>query len=245
MQKLGKGSKKVIVLVGFLLIFVTICAIVRMIFIQRDPLVIVSDTAFTVLYGERRLHIRQFETQVRLFRPVKQAMVGDGAGDDLVSLAVQAAAKRPYCVLFPYRYAGGAAYYAAERPDIPIAVLGGGAVADAGYGVPANIPFIQTDAETDRLRAAAIEAVFAQSASADAGSSTLFSWIDPRLTPSRVKVVFDDSAWALATQSAVLARQGAGGMLPSRIWVLGDRVGSREERQFLEAAVKIQKNGEK
>ena len=57
----------------------------------------------------------------------------------------------------------------------------------------------------------------------------LFSWIDPALTSRDVKVIFDDSPWALAVQ-AVRAMSGEGAVsgeeapLPARASVLGRRI---------------------
>jgi hypothetical protein len=61
----------------------------------------------------------------------------------------------------------------------------------------------------------------------------LFSWIDPALTSREVKVVFDDSPWALVIQ-AVEAMSGGGtalsgepAALPARVLVLGRRIPDR------------------
>jgi hypothetical protein len=52
----------------------------------------------------------------------------------------------------------------------------------------------------------------------------LFSWVDPALTPREVKLIFDDSPWALAAGAAALAVRGEGGGLPSRMIVLNRRI---------------------
>ncbi|GHU85117.1 hypothetical protein FACS189473_3740 [Spirochaetia bacterium] len=67
----------------------------------------------------------------------------------------------------------------------------------------------------------------------------LFSWIDPALTPARIKLVFDDSPWALAVpavktigrQRAVSDINDSGNIksIPSEIQLLSRRI-SRKER---------------
>jgi hypothetical protein len=60
----------------------------------------------------------------------------------------------------------------------------------------------------------------------------LFSWIDPALTSRAVKVIFDDSPWALAVQ-AVQAMSGEGALsgegepLPALVSVLSRRIPDR------------------
>ena len=44
----------------------------------------------------------------------------------------------------------------------------------------------------------------------------LFSWIDPGMTPRNVKVLFDDSPWARASESLRILNRG-GGKLPSEL----------------------------
>ncbi|GHT97997.1 hypothetical protein FACS1894142_3710 [Spirochaetia bacterium] len=68
----------------------------------------------------------------------------------------------------------------------------------------------------------------------------LCSWIDPALTPRRVKLVFDDSPWAFAVRAAELAPLAEGGVplrLPSEATVLDGRIPDKELRQKLKAAV--------
>jgi hypothetical protein len=67
----------------------------------------------------------------------------------------------------------------------------------------------------------------------------LFSWIDPALTPRRVKLVFDDSPWAFAVRAVKLAPRSEGALrLPSEVRVLGERVPDGELRRKLNAAVR-------
>jgi hypothetical protein len=66
----------------------------------------------------------------------------------------------------------------------------------------------------------------------------LFSWLDPALTPLEVKVVFDDSPWALAVRAVKAAEGGAEeGFLPSRPLVLRGRTG-KDTRRILSGLVR-------
>jgi hypothetical protein len=54
----------------------------------------------------------------------------------------------------------------------------------------------------------------------------LFSWFDPALTPLEVKVIFDDSPWALAVRAVKAAEGGAeAGFFPSRSLIPRGRTG--------------------
>ncbi|MDR1219028.1 MAG: hypothetical protein LBK73_05395 [Treponema sp.] len=300
MAKLRKTPKKTVVagVVAALALF-----IMGAVFYNRQPVLIVSDSRFNAIYGKQRLLAASLMTQARLFRPVKQALIGGDAGADLVSLAAQSAAKAPYCALFPYRYIEGAVYYAKETPHIPVAVLGG-----AGQKAPPDeVIFITTDVDADLYRAGRCAAILAQymaDATAEtkngvivlqrqtlagdqrqiflqgardegfAGTPTyltpanayraseeiaavvmlgnnadfleqngeapviLFSWLDPGATSSWVKMIFDDSLWALAIPAVELARKGESGALPSKPRLLNSHIESRELRRLLKEAAR-------
>ncbi|MDR2193616.1 MAG: hypothetical protein LBP19_04005 [Treponema sp.] len=155
MVKLRKSLKKILMVA--VVIFGFLC--IEAVFYNRQPVLIVSDHMFNLIYGKQRLFIKRLETQAQLFRPVKQVIIGENTGADLVSLAVQAVTKAPYCVIFPYRYNEGAIYYAKEMPGIPVAVLG-----RADQKAPDGVIFITTDVETDLYRAGKCAAILARSA---------------------------------------------------------------------------------
>ena len=73
----------------------------------------------------------------------------------------------------------------------------------------------------------------------------LFSWLDPAMTPSPVKLVFDDSPWALA---ADIFRNytGSGGkmIVSSRLVILGERFDEKKDFRNIQRIVKekLQKN---
>jgi hypothetical protein len=60
----------------------------------------------------------------------------------------------------------------------------------------------------------------------------LFSWIDPGFTARGVKLIFDDSPWALALEAAeALQRQGALPPAASEVLALWDRIGDVDLRR--------------
>jgi hypothetical protein len=66
----------------------------------------------------------------------------------------------------------------------------------------------------------------------------LFSWIDPGLSSRAVKVIFDDSPWALAFESAkALQRQGPLPPVASKFVLPRDRIGDAALRRDLERAL--------
>jgi hypothetical protein len=261
----------------------------------RDPLLLVLDEEFIFLYGSRRSALKRAELSLRLFRRVAVAKIAEGASPDVVAFAAAAAAPRPYGALFPARYRQGAQRYAEQAPEVPVGVLGGGALfrPEENEGVR----FIETDKKTDLYRAGHCAALFALRGAGggvvffagdlidrddkaaferglrdqgfmgspifvDRGTEyalseglscavmsspaenalenngdlpiILFSWIDPGFTPRGVKLVFDDSPWALALESAkALRRQGDIPPAASKVLALWDRIGDPELRRDL------------
>jgi hypothetical protein len=73
----------------------------------------------------------------------------------------------------------------------------------------------------------------------------LFSWTDPGLTRRSVKVVFDDSPWALAAQAVNMAAgRGAAGEIPSRGAVIRSRIPEKDIFLSLKSAIKADNWGE-
>jgi hypothetical protein len=97
-------------------------------FFVRPPVLVVTDAPFTELYGPRRVLTSRIRSSLALFRLVKPVLIAEDAGPDVLVFAVEDAAaglSRPYCVLFPYRYADGARRYREQFPGIPVVVLEG------------------------------------------------------------------------------------------------------------------------
>jgi hypothetical protein len=66
----------------------------------------------------------------------------------------------------------------------------------------------------------------------------LFSWVDPAVTPSRVKVVFDDSPWAqVGAAVKILAGEKEPGNVPSRALILSKRIPDQGLLQNIKEAV--------
>jgi len=99
---------------------------------------VVSDEPFTLLYGSRRTKIRQVTAAIAAGRRVKQVMIAEAAGTDLLVLALEEADPRPWCVFFPYRYADGARRFHEQNPEIHTILLYG-RVAQSG-GRPTLAP---------------------------------------------------------------------------------------------------------
>jgi hypothetical protein len=73
----------------------------------------------------------------------------------------------------------------------------------------------------------------------------LFGWIDPDATPRNVKLVFDDSPWALALDAVKAAERGEReASLPSDMVILPERISGDENRVKLKALVKKEYNRE-
>jgi hypothetical protein len=289
------GRKKV--LIGVCIAFLLACMGIAGLFFSRPPVVIVTDLAFEGLYGPRRSREKQIETAIRVFRPVVAARLAENTSSDVVVFAVEEAAARPYAVLFPYRYYEGARRYAAQYPDIPVALLGNGiGRAPAGEG----FLFIRTDRRTDFYRAGRCAAVFAldgggqvlfyqddlvsfedrdafllglreqgydqsplymsiNSDYASMGSIScvvmtgsaaaflerneqvpiiLFSWVDPAITSASIKLIVDDSPWALAVRAVEMVSQKQDEpRIPSNIMVLDRRIASEGVLQDLKKVV--------
>jgi hypothetical protein len=74
--------------------------------------------------------------------------------------------------------------------------------------------------------------------------SILFSWIDPGISPREIKLIFDDSPWALAPAAVkMLYRQdrqegAAGEPAPSEILVPRGRIGDVQARRDIKKAIR-------
>jgi hypothetical protein len=109
-----------------IIIFVAIAvSIVPIIFFSRSPVLIVTEELFTDFYGEQRIRSETIRSSLALFRLVKTVVVANDAGSDIISLAVSENSARPYCVIFPLRFARAARIYREQNPQIPVVILEG------------------------------------------------------------------------------------------------------------------------
>ena len=239
-----------------LMIILAAGGLVAAVFFLRQPLLVVVDGSFEAIYGKSRLKKQQFRIAFDLFRPVRLVSVSEGAGPDLIAIAVKAKSALPYAVLFPYRYEQGAVEYTKGNPDIPVAILSARSRVNQQRS---GMSFIRTNSASDYYLAGAAAGLIAAgktgnilffhdgnlmssereavtSGIKDAGGtknpvflssgsnysqwnnvacaiingavsdyfeksqdvpSILFSWADPKYTPSKVKIVFNDSPFAV------------------------------------------------
>jgi len=156
-----------IILPGLVFVFV-----LTAVFFCRKPVILVSDRAFTVLYGERRALVKRLTLSLSLFRPIKTIEIAEGAGPDLAAQGAASLSGRPFAVFFPYRYREGARRYLRDRPGSPVVVLGGrrrgpelpsgtGGADDTGIE-PDEPLWIWTDTEADLYRAGIFAGLAAQ-----------------------------------------------------------------------------------
>lgn len=262
----------------------------------RAPVLFVTDAPFNTLYGLQRARIKRLETTLRIMRQIKPVLIGENAGPDMVTFAVEEAHRAPYGVLFPYRYYEGAERYIAQFPQIPVFILGG---RSRDPQVPGGI-FVGTDTPLDLYRAGLCAGIIARhegegdgdplsqgeilffqnegisteyreafrmglreqgftkepkylnikqdytdniqnvSCVVMQGQATLFlernleipvilfSWVDPDLTSRAVKLVVDDSPWAVAGKTVAMIPGREGVAVPSD-WVFPEqRIGDKE-----------------
>jgi len=67
----------------------------------------------------------------------------------------------------------------------------------------------------------------------------LFTWLDPALTPREVKVIFDDSPWALTVPAVRLAAKGQeAALIPSKTLIFSEKVADNGLFRTLKESVK-------
>jgi len=114
-------KRPVQVVLACILLWLTATAV----FYIRKPVILVSDDAFSLLYGEKRTRRTRLALSLRLFRQVKTSAIAGDAGPDLVAQAAVSLSRRPYGVFFPYRYREGARRCLKDQPGFPVFILGG------------------------------------------------------------------------------------------------------------------------
>jgi hypothetical protein len=157
-----KRSMKTLIFAAFLLFS---ALVVFVVFYLQPPVLIVSDMSFSQLYGVKRFKEETARSSFDLFRRVKPVVVSDDAGDDIVQAAVESASKKPFCVLFPLRFARIARNYREKNVNIPVVLLEGKypeAVNPASFAIGDNTEdyFIyKTDISSDFYRAGLAAAI--------------------------------------------------------------------------------------
>jgi hypothetical protein len=133
------------------------------VFFARSPVLIVTDHAFITLYGEERIRAEQRSSSISLFRRLKTVAVADEAADDIVKIAISDVSSRPFCVIFPLRFARAARLYREENMKIPVVLLEGRNNNERFLSVLGDINdylVYQTDIESDFYRAGVAAAAF-------------------------------------------------------------------------------------
>lgn len=123
-------------------------------FSGRSPVVVVSDAAFETLYGEKRSLFDRGLVSLRSFRPVRLALVSEGATPVSSADAALAASggKSAACVVFPARYRAGADALLSRFPDAKTVVVGEISVDEPTPGQT----YLSIDRDTDLYRAGRI-----------------------------------------------------------------------------------------
>jgi hypothetical protein len=147
---------------SFVLVAALVLAVLAapVIFLVRSPVLIVTDESFVSLYGASRSRTESIRPSLALFRRVKNVTVADDAGGDVVQFAIAEASEKPFCVLFPLRFAQAARIYREQNPEVPVILLEGRYEQDAraaafaiGRDNDEDYFIYQTDIEADFYRA--------------------------------------------------------------------------------------------
>jgi hypothetical protein len=144
--------KRIILLVSLSLLAAGL-ATPALVFFTRPPVLVVTNVSFAELYGAERMRRQGRSASLDLFRPVKPVVVADDAAPDVLAIAVSAAAKKPFCVLFPYIQVETARRYHEEFPQIPVVVFSGRAGTSGLPPADGVLCVYGTDRGTDMYRA--------------------------------------------------------------------------------------------
>jgi len=96
-----------------------------LVFHARAPVLIVTEQSFIGLYGKDRIRDEASRSSFALFRPVKTVAVANDSSDDIVPFAIAEVSSKPFCVIFPLRFARPARLYHEQNPEIPVVLLEG------------------------------------------------------------------------------------------------------------------------
>jgi len=150
-------KKKLLILA--IAVVITLAAIIPLlVFFARSPVLVVADFSFIRLYGETRMRSENFRSSLALFRPVKTIAVADDSGDDIVQFAVAEISSRPFCVIFPYRFAGAARLYREQNPLVHVVLLEGRPSVYSRNDTFHGLFVYKTDIEADFYMAATVAA---------------------------------------------------------------------------------------
>ncbi|MCL2277308.1 MAG: hypothetical protein FWC21_05360 [Treponema sp.] len=156
-------EKKTIIKWTILLTLALAVIVPVIVFNVRSPVLIVTESSFLTLYGERRINRTVFLSSLSLYRPVKIVEIANNAGADIVHYAVAEISQNPYCVIFPRRFSQSARIYQEYYPQTKIIILEGkyprDTVNEEGFYS------YYSDIESDFFRAGYAAAAFTESKS--------------------------------------------------------------------------------
>jgi len=117
-----KTKNKKLAVIIFIALF---SAVPLIIFFTRSPVLVVADQSSVLLYGASRVRSDTLKSSLTLFRRVKPVIAADDAGDDILQFVIAEVSSRPFCVLFPLRFAKTAFFYREQHPEIPVIIMEG------------------------------------------------------------------------------------------------------------------------
>jgi len=136
----------IISIIGLIIVLIPL-----IIFNTKAPVLIVAEESFLFLYGEERFRRQVFFSSISIFRPIKNVIIANDAGDDLIPFAVEEISRNPYCVFFPSRLARSADIYLQRNPDTHVVILEGRQ--NLNFDIKTGYFLYQTDIEADFYRA--------------------------------------------------------------------------------------------
>ena len=118
---LNSLQKKLIIAAGAVFVLFALFIVYQ----ARSPVLIVSDFSSVTLYGKARVRSETRNASIALFRRVLNVSVADEASNDIIRFAVSESSSRPYCVIFPLRFARAARLYRENNSETPVILLEG------------------------------------------------------------------------------------------------------------------------
>jgi hypothetical protein len=155
MPNFNRWKKYLFLSIILIFILLLIFGIALRAFFRRPPILIVTDSSFSLLYGPERLERQLRRISYSFFRQVILVPVDESAGTQLVAIAAREAYGDPWAIIFPYRYFDAATRYRETMPETPVFVIGG-----LERFVLGNFSFISTDSNIDYYRAGMAAALF-------------------------------------------------------------------------------------
>jgi len=113
--------KKLAIPAGFVLAVI----ILLLMYFVRSPALVLTDASFAMLYDEARIRREVRNSSFALFRRVKPVVIADDAGDDIIQFAIAEVSSKPFCVIFPLRFAKSARLYREKNPSAVVILLEG------------------------------------------------------------------------------------------------------------------------